>query len=101
MNDLSDIKCNLRVVGGKRFCMSGHRPVQVVDLINLESCKRGFTPLDSPVFSSNDDAPSTDALAEPIPNEGGEIRLCDFELGKSIKSCQAIKTIPALFVGDK
>ena len=56
MNDLSDTKCNLRVVEGKRFFISGQRPVQVVDLINLGSCERDFTPLDSPVSSSNDDA---------------------------------------------
>ena len=55
MNDLSDTKCNLRVVEGERFFMSGHRPVQVVDPINLGSNKRGFTPLDSPVSSSKID----------------------------------------------
>ena len=57
MKVLTDTKYDLAVVDGIRFFMSGHRPVQVVDTINLESYKRGFTPLDSPVSSSNDDAP--------------------------------------------
>jgi hypothetical protein len=73
---------------------------QVVELINLDPARGVFTPLDSPSFSSNDAAPSSDALAGPISNEGGEIRLCDFRLGKSIKSCQAM-IIPAPFAGDK
>lgn len=88
MNDLSDTKCNLRVVEGERFFMSGHRPVQVVDPINLGSNKRGFTPLDSPVSSSKIDVALPIQALNQFQMKEMIIRSCDFRLGKFRKSCQ-------------
>jgi hypothetical protein len=49
---------------------SAYELEQVAELINLDPT-RGVPPLDSPLSSSNDDTPSTGALAGPISNEGG------------------------------
>ena len=89
MNDLSDTKCNLRVVEAERFFMSGHRSVQVVDPINLGSNKRGFTPLDSPVSSFKIDVALPMHSLNQFKMKERIIKSCDFRLGKFRKSCQA------------